>query len=127
LIAALLCDVEPLEEEAMQKVANEGFRLNIWALTIGFTVAAMVDGLLAWPAHVWMHPRFGMGTSPGMFGGPGAVGVPGMMGQQGMVAMHGSWNAGWVLVCLLALGVYAGVAGAIIGAVYNAVVSRRQG
>ena len=86
-------------------------RLHVWGFTVSCAVAAAVLSVLALPLHMWKHEHFagyGMGQ-----GGPGPYGPEGhAMGL-------------WPVWMLLLVTLWAGIAGAIVAAVYNAMVARR--
>ena len=98
------------------EVQQSYLRLNVWATCVSFAVAAAALAILAWPftllAHHRMYemhdggyPMMHGGAAYGKYGGGAAVGV----------------HVG----IFLAFVIWAGIAGAIVAAVYNAMVGRR--
>lgn len=86
---------------------ESGFlRLSVWAATVASATTALIMGVLWLPLHL-MRARASFGVMPH----PMSAG--------------GGFAGGWVLVALLVVLVYGGVAGAIFAAIYNAVLSRR--
>jgi hypothetical protein len=102
-------------------------RLHVWGLTVASGAAALLMGLLALPLHLLKHVhemrepmmRGPMGTPPGM-------GYP----PQGMMQPH-TWHAGGeiglLVVGLILLAVWGGIAGAVVAAVYNALLPKSKG
>ena len=79
-------------------------RLSIWGLAVGFATAALVLGLFMWPAGMMMRGGWGSNT---------------IMGQSPYPMM-----GGWYLGGLLFMVVIAGLAGAIVAAVHNAIAPK---
>lgn len=90
------------------------FALNVWSTTLASALTALIVAILSLPLH-FMHMGHGMG-------GRGQMGLHGGM-------PYAAPNPGlifvWVLIALLVVFVYAGVAGAIFAAIYNTILSRR--
>jgi hypothetical protein len=119
--------------------------LRVWPFTLAAGASALVIGILAIPIHIIKHFSHGGGMvermervgpgmpGPGMPGGPGVPGTPGMPGpMMPGPEMHGAWQTAhvgfgieWAIIGLIVIAVYAGVAGAVFAAVYNALVTRR--
>ena len=91
-------------------------RLNVWGLTVGCAATTFLLGLISWPAHaiMWAHRA-------SVYGMPGAPGYPMRHGTYFEVSHFGVWHLG--LLAIVAL--WAGIGGAILAAVYNAVAARR--
>jgi hypothetical protein len=97
-------------------------RLHVWGLTVASGVAALLMGLLALPLHLLklhgLMTRGPMGTPPGM-------GYP----PQGMMQPH-AWHAGGgiglLVLGLILLAVWGGIAGAVVAAVYNALLPKSK-
>jgi len=84
-------------------------RLSIWGLAVGFAAAALFLGLFMWPAGMMM--RGSCGSNP-------------MMGQGPYPVMGIGGYGGWYISSLLFMLVVAGVAGAIVAAVHNAIAPK---
>jgi len=85
-------------------------RLNIWGFAVGFAVASLFLAVIMWPAGMLMHGTWG--SNPMM--GPGAR--P-MMG-------YGAGYGGWYIGGFLFVVVVAGIVGAIVAAVHNALAPK---
>jgi len=120
-------------------ITPQFLRLRVWALTVAFAASAFVVGLLSLPVHLLKMHRLGPGELPG---GPGAwpggrvqpwptpSGAPqpygGAMGPHAwgahpMMAHHG---VALVLLLIVVFAIVAGIAGAIVAAVYNALLPK---
>ncbi len=100
----------------MEQPARTGFlALNVWSTTLASALTALIVAILSLPLH-FMHAGHGMGPRGpmGLHGG----GMPYTPPNPGLVLV-------WVLVALLVVFVYGGVAGSIFAAIYNAILSRR--
>jgi len=108
--------------------------LRVWPFALATSAAAVIIGILSIPIHLVKH--FAMARHFEGYrveripGGPGP-GVP-PAGVPGGPEVHGAWMAAhiglgieWAIVALIVLAVYAGVAGAVLAAVYNALAARR--
>lgn len=111
--------------------------LRVWPFTLAAAATALLVGILTIPIHILKHMamrRFEFETPigpgvPHLPGGPGpAFPPPGPGGPD----MHGTWfavHAGlgieMLVIGLIVVAVYAGVAGAVFAAVYNAIATRR--
>jgi len=109
--------------------------LRVWPFALATSAAAIILGILAIPIHFVKHmamarhfEHFRVDRMPG---GPGPA-VPVPPGVPAGPEVHGAWLAAhiglgieWAIVGLIVLAVYAGVAGAVLAAVYNALASRR--
>lgn len=89
-------------------------RLNVGAMAAASAVTALIIAILALPLHL-MRERTMLATPRGtIFPAPGP---PHPMG--------GGFALGFLLVWLLIVLVYAGVAGALFAAIYNVTLTRR--
>lgn len=113
--------------------------LRVWPFTLAAASTAVVVGIMTIPIHILKHfavKRFEFETPMGQnfprVPGPGPGFPPpppaGPMGPE----MHGAWQMAhvgigieWIVIGLLVVAVYAGVAGAVFAAVYNAMATRR--
>ena len=127
----------------MQEQTVAAAPLRVWPFTLSAAAAALVVGILAIPIHLVKHmtmqrhfETFGMPRTPG---GPGpgmpAPNMPPGMPQPGMPGpeVHGVWQTAhpgigieWAIIGLVVIAVYSGVAGAVLAAVYNALIFRRS-
>jgi len=91
--------------------ASPGYsHLSVWGFAVGFAASALFLGVIMWPAGMMMH---------------GAWGSNPMMGQGAHPMMgYGSGYGWWHTGGLLLGAIIAGVAGAIIAAVHNALVPK---
>lgn len=108
----------------MDQSSSSLARLHVWGLTVASGVAALLMGLLALPLHLLKYAhemrapmmRGPMGTPPGM-------GYP----PQGVLEPH-AWQAGGgiglLVLGLILLAVWGGIAGAVVAAVYNALLPK---
>jgi len=88
--------------------------LNVWSTTLAAALTALIVAILSLPLHL-MHQGRGFGHGPmGMHGG-----VPYAPPSPGLIIV-------WVLVALLVVFVYGGVAGAIFASLYNTILTRRS-
>lgn len=87
-------------------------RLNVGATAAAGAVTAIIMAILAFPLHL-MHRT--------IFGAPRGMMFP------GQVVPHPMMGAGgvWIIIGLIVLLAYAGVAGAIFAAIYNVTMTRR--
>ncbi len=92
-------------------------RLNVWGLTVASAVTALLLGLISWPLHamMWMNRMGGYGMH-----GPGYP-MPG----PGYPMMQGGYFGVWHLELLVIVAVWAGIGGAALAAIYNAVGAKR--
>jgi len=111
-------------------------RLRVWALTVGFAASAFVVGILALPAHLLKaahaHQMMGGPFGPGERPWPLPSGIqlpPGMPPGPGphdtLFFVHHEPSIAIAIFGLLAVTVVAGIAGAIIAAVYNALLPKQ--
>jgi hypothetical protein len=93
-------------------------RLNVWGFTVASATAAVVLCIVTLPLHIWMRHHW---TPYGMMHGGGAYTSPGypMMHHAGFGLMH-------VVVALVMVAVFAGIGGAVVAAVYNAMLRERR-
>lgn len=95
--------------------------LNAWSVTLASALTALIVAILSLPLHL-MHMGRGFGSHEAMLGPRGGYPMQGVM-------QHPAPSPGlivvWVLIALLVVFVYGGVAGAIFAALYNALLSRR--
>jgi len=96
-------------------------RLNVWTAALASAITAVIIAVLSLPVHLTMHAR-AMRETWGPNGAP-SPGPPGTMMQS---PMWGAGFAAWIIVALLVVIVYSGVAGAIFAAIYNALLRKRQ-
>ncbi len=99
-------------------------------MSVSFATAAFAFAVLALPLTFVLHHRhagYGMTHGGGYNMGPGGGGYPMGPGGAGYGMMHagGGMPVLWHVGMLLAFVLWAGVAGAIVAAVYNAVAGRR--
>lgn len=85
-------------------------RLNVWALAVGSAVSAVVVMLLAWPLKLLMHHE--VRTD--------------MHEHADYYAVHHGDTALWHLGMLVVIALWAGIGGAVVAAVYNAVAARQR-
>jgi hypothetical protein len=103
----------------MQQPAQPVFlRLHVWGFAVASAVAAVALCLLTLPLHLWMHQRHGAYGM--MHGGLGTY-----PGAGHMMMSHPGLGL-WPLWALILVALWAGIAGAIVAAVYNAIAQRRQ-
>jgi hypothetical protein len=93
-------------------------RLSIWAMSVAFATAAFALAVLAFPLAMLHHHMGYKMMRGGGYPMPQAGGDYGMMHAGGMPWM---WHIGMLLVFVL----WAGISGAIVAAVYNAVAKPR--
>ncbi|HEY1656611.1 MAG TPA: hypothetical protein VGF86_16020 [Candidatus Tumulicola sp.] len=95
--------------------------LSVWSTTLAAALTALIVAILSLPLHL-MHAGHGFGLHGGGYGQRGGMPIQGMM-------QHPAPSPGlvlvWVLIALLVVFVYGGIAGAIFGALYNVILSRR--
>jgi hypothetical protein len=106
--------VQPAEQQSVGY-----FRFNVWATTLASAATGLIIVILSLPFHR-MHPRMGLAGPRIGIVAPGVGVVPPHPAPLG-----GGPVVGWIFIGLLAVIVYAGIAGAIFAAIYNAIVSRR--
>ena len=127
----------------MQEQTVAAAPLRVWPFTLAASATALVVGILTIPIHLVKHmamarhfETYGVrvpgGPGPGMPLPSLPPGVP-PPGMPGGPEAHGVWIAAhpglgieWAIIGLIVIAVYAGVAGAVFAAVYNAIVSRRS-
>jgi hypothetical protein len=101
---------------------NTGYlKLNVRAATLASAITAVIMVVLSLPVHIVMYahemrPEMAPGGGP-MPHGPGS--------EMMQPPMWGIGFAGWIIVALLVVIVYSGVAGAIFAAIYNALLPKR--
>jgi hypothetical protein len=89
----------------------------VWGFTVASAVAAVVVTLLALPLHLWKHQRYAMYGAMHSGAGQYPGGYP--------TAMHHAGFGLWPVFAIILVAVWAGIGGAIVAAVYNAMVRER--
>lgn len=100
-------------------------KLSIRAVTLSSALTTLIMTLLLLPLHL-LHRHAMMLMAPGARSGGM---MPGMMPHDQMTfhAQLGSWPViAWILLALAVIVVYAGVAGFIFGAIYNAFAPKQS-
>lgn len=116
-------------------------RLNVWALTASFAISGLILGFITLPLRLLKRhgeermfggppPWAGAGT-PHPWTGPSGAPQP----WSGSFEPHGPWAAhammhhgpgvGWHIIAIVIVAIFAGIAGALIAAVYNALLPRK--
>jgi hypothetical protein len=92
-------------------------RLHVWSLSLASALTTLLLGLIAWPIHAMMMAR--AAARYGMYTGPWR----GMAGPHAPM-MHPALGS-WHLLGLVIVLIWAGIAAAILAALYNAFIPKR--